>query len=347
MSLALLATVTGPCRAAAAEVAPVTALAETEFARAAHAQGLAPEVLYALALLRSGQADAQGTAAPWPWTLRTGSRTQRFDNREQAQMALRQGPPKEMEVGLTGLSVRYWGGRTPQPADLLDPGTNLNVAAAIVAEGLRATPQDRALAVGRVVFPETPEAARHLGARVLAVADRLSGRAPPPAAPAAPAIRRIGAPPAPDPTPPTRQRSASLGADRAVVAELIRAAARRHGVDPAFALAIAKHESGFRQSAVSPAGALGVMQLMPQTAARFGANPRDLHQNINAGVRYLRWLAELFNGDPRLVAAGYNAGERAVIRAGFQIPPYRETKNYVPSVINTWGLLWAQTQTPH
>ena len=122
------------------------------------------------------------------------------------------------------------------------------------------------------------------------------------------------------------------------------AAARRHGVDPSFALAIAQRESAFLQSAVSPKGARGVMQLMPGTARRYGVDPRKLDQNIDAGIRYLRDLAELFAGDPVLVAAAYNAGEGAVLKHGRKVPPYRETQTYVPLVLAARGELAACRQ---
>jgi soluble lytic murein transglycosylase-like protein len=198
----------------------------------------------------------------------------------------------------------------------LDPATNVRLAAAALAGRLRATPNDPALAAGRFAHPDDRTAARSVGRHVLAIAAALDDATQ---TQRAIAIRMV-----------TGTRPA---AEEALpVARLIRAAAHRHGVDPAFALAIAKAESGFRHAAVSPKGARGVMQLMPGTAARYGADPRDLSQNIEAGVHYLRDLAELFDGDPTLVAAGYNAGERAVIRYG-RVPPYPETQRYVPRVL--------------
>ena len=90
-------------------------------------------------------------------------------------------------------------------------------------------------------------------------------------------------------------------------------AAQRHGVDPAFAMAIARTESQFDPNALSPKKAGGLMQLMPDTAARFQVADRmDPQQNVEGGMRYLRWLGDRFNGDPTFVAAAYNAGEGAV-----------------------------------
>src|ERR1043166_905515 len=110
--------------------------------------------------------------------------------------------------------------------------------------------------------------------------------------------------------------------------------ARLHAIDPALLHAIIAVESDNSQSAVSRKGAIGLMQVLPETGKRFGItdlfNPAH---NIEAGARYLRVLAALFNNDLSLVLAAYNAGENAVARFGNRIPPYPETKNYVSRVI--------------
>ena len=114
----------------------------------------------------------------------------------------------------------------------------------------------------------------------------------------------------------------------------------RYGDDPMLLYALMHQESAFRIRAVSPKGALGVMQLMPGTAARFGVlNPFDPRQNIEGGTRYLRFLLDLFGEDIALALAGYNAGEAAVIRYGKQIPPYRETREYVRRIARRYVLL--------
>jgi len=114
----------------------------------------------------------------------------------------------------------------------------------------------------------------------------------------------------------------------------IEAAARQHNVDPALIHAVISAESGYNPFARSRTGAAGLMQLMPETARRFGArNPLNPVENIHAGVRYLRVLMDLFDNDLELVIAAYNAGENAVIRAGHRIPPYSETMTYVPRVL--------------
>lgn len=114
--------------------------------------------------------------------------------------------------------------------------------------------------------------------------------------------------------------------------QIARQTAQQYGVDPDFVSRIGKQESGWNPQAKSPKGAMGVMQLMPGTAQRYGVNPADPVQNIQGGVRYLADLHKKYNGDQRLMAAAYNAGEGAVARFGNTIPPYKETRNYVAQV---------------
>jgi hypothetical protein len=110
--------------------------------------------------------------------------------------------------------------------------------------------------------------------------------------------------------------------------------AAQHRLEPALLHAVISAESSYNPWAVSPKGAMGLMQLMPGTAARFGVgNPYDPIANMQGGARYLRWLLDYFN-DTRLAVAAYNAGEGAVQKYGNQIPPYRETQNYVVKVLD-------------
>lgn len=107
----------------------------------------------------------------------------------------------------------------------------------------------------------------------------------------------------------------------------------RYNVDPLLVYSTMSQESSFKPLAMSYKGARGLMQLMPATAARFGVtNIFDPKQNIEGGVKYLRWLLDTFNGDVRLALAGYNAGEGAVMKYGYSIPPYAETQNYVARI---------------
>ena len=115
---------------------------------------------------------------------------------------------------------------------------------------------------------------------------------------------------------------------------IIAEAARAHGLDAKLIHAVIRAESGYNENAVSSKGAVGLMQLIPATAQRYGVvNSYDPTQNIAGGTRYLRDLLKMFNGNVELALAGYNAGENAVIRAGNRIPPYPETMAYVPKVL--------------
>jgi soluble lytic murein transglycosylase-like protein len=114
----------------------------------------------------------------------------------------------------------------------------------------------------------------------------------------------------------------------------------RNGVDPVLIYALMHQESSFKRGAISVKGARGLMQLMPGTAARFGVNNIfDPRQNIEGGTRYLRFLLDAFEGDIALTLAGYNAGEGAVLKYGRNIPPYRETQEYVRRITQRYALM--------
>jgi soluble lytic murein transglycosylase-like protein len=118
----------------------------------------------------------------------------------------------------------------------------------------------------------------------------------------------------------------------------VASAAAEHDIDAAFVRAVIHAESAFNANALSNKGAQGLMQLMPATAERFGVTDAfSPEQNIRGGTRYLAWLIKRFDGDTRLAAAGYNAGEGAVDRFG-GVPPYQETQNFVERV----GILHAR-----
>ncbi|KCV80891.1 lytic transglycosylase, catalytic [Actibacterium atlanticum] len=117
-------------------------------------------------------------------------------------------------------------------------------------------------------------------------------------------------------------------------------------VSPALVLAVMTVESGGRADVESGAGAVGLMQLMPATAERFGVEDRsDPAQNIRGGVAYLNWLMSEFKKDPALVLAAYNAGENAV-RTKQGVPPYPETRDYVPKVLAAWAVAKGLCITP-
>jgi soluble lytic murein transglycosylase-like protein len=127
------------------------------------------------------------------------------------------------------------------------------------------------------------------------------------------------------------------------VEPLIRQAASKHGVDPALVKAVISAESGFNPQAVSPKGAIGLMQVIHETGERYGVTGdarrsaaqklADPKINISTGVRYLSDLLRMFSGNLELVLAAYNAGEGAVQKHGNDIPPYAETQNYVKTVL--------------
>jgi hypothetical protein len=117
-------------------------------------------------------------------------------------------------------------------------------------------------------------------------------------------------------------------------------------VSPALVLAVIGIESAGRSTAVSHAGAVGLMQLIPATAERFGVtDSTDPAQNIKGGVAYLDWLLDEFDNDPLMALAAYNAGEGAV-RANQGVPPYAETRDYVPKVLAAWQVAQGLCQSP-
>ncbi len=115
---------------------------------------------------------------------------------------------------------------------------------------------------------------------------------------------------------------------------------KRNSVDPLLIYSIMHQESSFKQRAMSHKGARGLMQLMPPTAARFGVrNIWDPKQNIEGGTRYMRFLLDMFAGDVKLALAGYNAGEGAVLKYGYRVPPYSETREYVRRIGRRYSLI--------
>jgi soluble lytic murein transglycosylase-like protein len=117
--------------------------------------------------------------------------------------------------------------------------------------------------------------------------------------------------------------------------QIVDEVSRTYGLESALLHAVISVESRYNPKAVSKKGAAGLMQLMPQTAKRYGvADAFDPLQNLNGGARYLRDLLRLFNNNTSLALAAYNAGEHAVMKHGNRIPPYRETLNYVPQVLD-------------
>lgn len=122
-------------------------------------------------------------------------------------------------------------------------------------------------------------------------------------------------------------------------ANLVADAARTHNVPPALLHAVIKAESGYNPKARSPAGAVGLMQLMPDTAREMGVENRlDPEDNVQGGARYLKRMLNLFDNDITLAVAAYNAGPEAVLRRG-AVPPFAETRRYVPNVLREYRKL--------
>lgn len=119
---------------------------------------------------------------------------------------------------------------------------------------------------------------------------------------------------------------------------LIRTAASQNNLDPALLHAVIRAESSYNPAAVSNKGAVGLMQLMPGTAARYGVrNPYDPEENVSGGARYLSDLLGMFSSDVRLAVAAYNAGENNVVKYGNRVPPFHETQNYVSKVLGFYN----------
>jgi len=139
----------------------------------------------------------------------------------------------------------------------------------------------------------------------------------------------------PQAEPATPQAAPSPTVKPAGVAELVDNAARKYGLPPAFVRAVVAAESGYRANAVSPKGAIGLMQLMPGTARGLGADPTIPEQNVDAGTRYLRDLLLRYDNQAYHALAAYNAGPGAVDKY-HGVPPYRETQNYILNVLRNW-----------
>ena len=129
--------------------------------------------------------------------------------------------------------------------------------------------------------------------------------------------------------------NASLPLADESLSSLITNAAKKYQVDPKLVSAVAEVESGGGQEATSAAGAVGVMQLMPDTAASLGVNPYDKRENVEGGAKYLKEMLDLFGGDVKKAVAAYNAGP-AVVKNYGGVPPYKETQNYVNKVLDIY-----------
>ena len=271
------------------------------YARAAQALQMPAEIAFIAALASRGVRLDDGCFQPWPWTLTLGSVTRRYPNRAEAHAALlaaRHQGVTPIKVGLLQLDGRYAVGSLHE---ILDPATNLSV-------GLQALQQRYRQ--------------RHdWGVAITTLARRF---------------HRFGV--AGFCKPKRRVRAASYPmssrhGQRRHITTLVGQLASRYTIDPALVLAVIAQESAFNPSALSNKQAQGLMQLIPETAQRFGVrNPFDPEDNIRGGIAYLHFLLRHFQGDVALTLAAYNAGEKAVDK--YQgIPPYPETRHYVRRIM--------------
>lgn len=136
------------------------------------------------------------------------------------------------------------------------------------------------------------------------------------------------------PAEPHSGQSLVIPAKAAGLAGMIESVAKSVSIAPQLIHAVISAESNYEARAVSPRGAIGLMQLMPATAKRFGVkDPFAERDNVYGGASYLKWLMGYFNGDIELVLAAYNAGEQAVVKAGHKVPQYPETQAYVRRIM--------------
>ncbi|WP_367027222.1 lytic transglycosylase domain-containing protein [Methylococcus sp. ANG] len=181
---------------------------------------------------------------------------------------------------------------------------------------------------GHVYYTDRPQ---HNGYRLIATTKVSSRLGSPPPMPAVAPSGRISAP--------MSFKSRALERNREMLAPLIAEAAERYDLDPLLLHAVIQAESAYNSEAVSGKGAVGLMQLMPDTAARYGVRDRtDPVENVYGGARYLRDLIGMFN-DVSLAVAAYNAGENNIIKYGNRVPPFPETQDYLNRVIEYYNRL--------
>ena len=277
-------------------VAAITGTVPAGYVRAANAVLLAPADAYLTALSRSGVRLDNGCLQPWPWTLTIGAVTTHYLTRAEAHSALVAALSQGkggIKVGLMQIAARNAGPHNLN--DLLEPATNLLAGLANLHSGADTTLQPLRQRYQR--FGLAGFCQRGL---------KLSN---------------------------SRNQASNKRLRHRPIAELVRHLARPFQVDPALVMAVINQESGFNTAALSTKKAQGLMQLLPQTAHRFGVtDPFDPEDNIRGGIAYLHWLLRHFQGNVALTLAGYNAGENAVDR--YQgIPPYPETRHYVRRIM--------------
>ena len=250
------------------------------------------------------------------------------------------------------------------PAQLMKmapPAAPAEVAKPAPAETARPDPPKPAAEAPK----ETPKPVAPPGAVTTAPAPaptpapKTEAPAPSQASNPAPAAPRQTAPPPPNPNDEMERLkkaadlmvkvNEALGMPQSPYGKIIYDIAVRHSINPHLVAALIHVESAFNPRAKSSKGAYGLMQLLPETARRFGLKKKkdlyDPKKNLEAGVRYLAWLADRFGGDAEKILAAYNAGEGAVERFG-GIPPYQETQSYVQRIFGLLGFAVPQAPVP-
>lgn len=281
------------------------------YQRIALKHGVDPVKVFQAALAHSGRPlpfATDGSRAPWPWTARlcAGERCETvFLKNRQALYAVVDAGQRagfSLYIGPLGLP---WNPQTQAQLPSLwaatQPLVNINLAVRTVA-----------------LAHSTPRAEPIRSAR----ADLKPQRTTVTAATSSP-------------TPAAWMKPALNNPNAKRYADLITQTAEQEGINPALVHAVIAAESAYNPNAISDAEAVGLMQLMAGTAADYGLTPEerfDPQKNVVAGIGYLKFLQSTFKNDLDLVLAGYNAGHNAVIKYGYTIPPYKETKNYVKRV---------------
>lgn len=278
----------------------------TAYERAANAAKLPPDIAYLAALSRSGVRLDNGCIQPWPWTLTLGTVTTHYPTRAEAHagylIAFNQGI-RPIKVGLMQVDELLI---NKTINDLLNPVTNLAIGLKLLKASIRYRPGWKS------TVPKLMKRFQRYGpAGFCKIQPRAKLAEFRPKTP--------------------HWRHGHL-------ARLVNQLARRYTIDPALVMAVIDQESSFNPAALSNKQAQGLMQLIPETAQRFGVrHPFDPEDNIRGGIAYLHWLLRRFQGDVALTLAAYNAGEKAVEK--YQgIPPYPETRHYVRRIMANYPL---------
>jgi hypothetical protein len=266
---------------------------------ASQTMAITPSLAYAVALAHSGVRLDDQCLQPWPWTLTLGTSKRFYRTQAEANAAWLDAIHRGIRPIKVGLLQVDGLNPTLSQADLLSPTYNLQVGLILLKQQVRHQGSWGAKA---------SRLARQIQRTGLASLCRKQKHS------------RI------------TTQSANNG-QRGHIDQLVNQIASVYTIDPALVMAVIAQESGFNVSAQSNKQAQGLMQLIPETAQRFGVrNPFDPEQNIRGGIAYLHWLLRHFRGDVALTLAGYNAGENAVDK--YQgIPPYRETQQYVSRIM--------------